>query len=352
MNIPLISIIVPCYNVEQYLPQCIESILSQTSPNWELLLVNDGSTDNTLNICKQYAKKDSRIVVINKANGGLVSARNAGYEAITGSWHMYVDGDDWIDINTCKILTEKIQQYQNLDIIFWKFLQDLNGKPIKGKLEWKCPKVEQLYNNEECKNLAMHTLIYSSGISSPVIRLIKTDYAKKNNICHDPRLRQGAEGIEFALKSFYYAHNALYINQYLYNYRYNPNSISKKADENNTKYIIDCFNILKEKIDCFPERNKFLPFLYQRIIYSLIAIAMSTYFFPGGNESLYYKCKRFHKLICETTIFKEAIKQCNTKGIDKLRKTTFYIIKYKLYGLLAIISSLKQYFLKKGKFNY
>lgn len=352
MKNPLISIIVPCYNVEEFLPQCIESILSQTSPNWELVLVNDGSTDNTLKICNQYAQKDSRIKVIDKPNGGLVSARNAGYEAIKGDWHMYVDGDDWIDINACKILTEKIHQYPNLDVIFWKFLQDLNGKPIKGKLEWKCSKQEQLYSNEECKNLAIHTLKYSSGIASPIIRLIRSDYAKKNAIYHDTRLKQGLEGLEFALKSFYYANNALYVNLYLYHYRYNPNSISKKIDEKNTQYIIDCFNIIKEKIETFPEKNQFLTFYYQRIIYALIAMAMSTYFHPNNPINLYQKCKRFHNLVKNTSIFKEAIKKCNIQDFDKFRKITFYIIKYKLYIMLAAIASLKQYYIKKGKFNY
>lgn len=95
-NQPLISIIVPCYNVEQYLETCVNSVLNQTNPNWELILVDDGSSDNTPSLCDHFSRMDTRIKVIHKKNGGLVSARNAGYEAVTGIWLTYVDGDDWI----------------------------------------------------------------------------------------------------------------------------------------------------------------------------------------------------------------------------------------------------------------
>ena len=93
----LISIIVPIYNIASYLPTCLESILAQTYQNLEIILVDDGSTDNCAQICDTYAKKDSRIHVIHKENGGLVSARKAGMRASTGSLIAYVDGDDWIE---------------------------------------------------------------------------------------------------------------------------------------------------------------------------------------------------------------------------------------------------------------
>ena len=98
----LVSIIVPCYNVEAYLPKCVNSILEQTYKKIEIILVDDGSPDNCGKICDEYAKKDERIKVIHKENGGLVSARNAGYDVATGDWMMYVDGDDWLDADCCQ----------------------------------------------------------------------------------------------------------------------------------------------------------------------------------------------------------------------------------------------------------
>ena len=91
-----ISVIVPVYNVEKYLRRCVDSLLAQTCTNLEIVLVNDGSTDSSLSVCNEYAQKDARIVVINKPNGGLSSARNAGLDAATGDYIGFVDSDDYI----------------------------------------------------------------------------------------------------------------------------------------------------------------------------------------------------------------------------------------------------------------
>lgn len=93
----MISVIVPIYNVKAYLPQCIESLLHQTFTDLEIVLVDDGSTDGSAAVCEEYGKKDSRIVVIHRENGGLVSARKTGMRAAAGEYVAYVDADDWIE---------------------------------------------------------------------------------------------------------------------------------------------------------------------------------------------------------------------------------------------------------------
>lgn len=93
---PLISVIVPIYNVEPYLRQCVDSIINQTYRNLEIILVDDGSPDNCGAICDEYAEKDNRVVVIHKENGGLSDARNAGLKVMHGEYLMFVDSDDWL----------------------------------------------------------------------------------------------------------------------------------------------------------------------------------------------------------------------------------------------------------------
>lgn len=97
MNPPLVSIIIPIYNVERYLAQCIESILSQTFADFELLLINDGSRDNSGNICDSYASKDNRIRVFHKSNSGVSASRNLGVKEALGIWITFIDSDDWVD---------------------------------------------------------------------------------------------------------------------------------------------------------------------------------------------------------------------------------------------------------------
>ena len=106
---PLISVIVPIYNVEKYLRKCVNSILNQTYMNLEVILVDDGSTDNSPAICDEYAKEDDRVIVVHKANGGLSSSRNAGLDICRGSYIGFVDGDDYIEPNMYQDLLRAVQ---------------------------------------------------------------------------------------------------------------------------------------------------------------------------------------------------------------------------------------------------
>ena len=105
-----ISVIVPVYKVESYLEQCISSIIKQTYKNLEIILVNDGSPDNCGKLCDIYAKKDSRIKVIHKKNGGLSDARNVALDIATGDYIGFVDSDDWININMYEVLINEAKK--------------------------------------------------------------------------------------------------------------------------------------------------------------------------------------------------------------------------------------------------
>ena len=119
-----LSIIVPIYKIEEFLPHCIESILSQTFQDFELILVDDGSPDRCPAICDKYAKEDSRIKVIHKPNGGLVSARKAGLQIAKGDYVGYVDGDDWIEPEFyAKLMTAAIEN--DADIVAEGFIKDI-----------------------------------------------------------------------------------------------------------------------------------------------------------------------------------------------------------------------------------
>lgn len=117
MKSDLISVIVPIYNIEDYISPCIDSIINQTYKNLEIILVNDGSTDKCSEICNKYAENDNRIIVLNKKNGGLSDARNAGIERASGAYIAFVDGDDWIEDTMYEKLYHSITKY-NADVAF------------------------------------------------------------------------------------------------------------------------------------------------------------------------------------------------------------------------------------------
>lgn len=116
----LISVIVPVYNVEKYLPQCLNSIINQTYENLEIILINDGSTDNSGNICDEYAKRNSRIKAIHKENGGASSARNIGLDICKGDYIGFVDSDDWIELDMYESLYKYMRE-KDVDITCFGF---------------------------------------------------------------------------------------------------------------------------------------------------------------------------------------------------------------------------------------
>lgn len=176
MNTPKISIIVPVYNVEQYLPHCIDSILVQSFTDFELLLIDDGSKDKSGEICDEYVEKDSRVKVFHKENGGVSSARNVGIEASNGEWICFVDSDDYVKTEWLENYAQytdsdlQIQGYvlvspdtPSKDIILQDtFLIgekrfDINYSDINLNVPWKCFRARIIHDNHLRFPVGMHS---------------------------------------------------------------------------------------------------------------------------------------------------------------------------------------------------
>jgi len=170
-NSDLISVVVPVYNVEQYLEKCVNSIINQTYKNLEIILVDDGATDSSGNMCDQLAKSDSRITVYHKENGGLSDARNYGVERATGDYIGFVDSDDYIDSEMYEELYEAIKK-ENVDVV------ECNLKIIyPDRVELF---TEQKYYNVYTKQEYLEEYLKIEKIfGSACVRLIKSDIAKK-----------------------------------------------------------------------------------------------------------------------------------------------------------------------------
>lgn len=162
-----ISVLVPIYNIESYLPKCVDSILNQSFLDFELILVNDGSPDSCPEICDSYAKKDSRVRVVHKENGGLLSARKAGLKNAKGKYIAFVDGDDWVDPYYLDILY-KLAEANASDLVVTGHFREFNGK-----IETIKPQSTGLYNQEQLHASILPNAIYNGrfcehGISTYV----------------------------------------------------------------------------------------------------------------------------------------------------------------------------------------
>lgn len=126
-NEELISVIVPVYNVEKYVGKCLDSIINQSYKNLEIIVINDGSKDNSLKIIKEYEKKDNRIIVIDRDNGGLSEARNSGINIANGNYYMFIDSDDFVDEKMIEILYNNLKEYDKKISICNRYYYYENG---------------------------------------------------------------------------------------------------------------------------------------------------------------------------------------------------------------------------------
>ena len=160
----MLSVIVPIYQIEEYLPQCIESIQKQTYRDLEIILVDDGSTDKSVKICDRSAVRDTRIKVIHKTNGGLVSARIAGIKAALGEYVTYVDGDDWIDEDYYEGLIKKAEQYR-ADIVMSGFTKNIGDVELPNQNEISFG----YYSRQDIENKVFPLMFYDSNAGIPGI---------------------------------------------------------------------------------------------------------------------------------------------------------------------------------------
>lgn len=133
----IISIIVPVYNVENYLSRCLESILLQSFPDWECILIDDGSSDNSGKICDEYAQQDDRFIVIHQQNSGVSAARNAGLDIAKGQWFSFVDSDDWIGSNFLEELynSAKSSDVELVECGYWREVSE-NNRSVCLPVDW------------------------------------------------------------------------------------------------------------------------------------------------------------------------------------------------------------------------
>lgn len=235
---PLVSVIVPCYKVEQYLPNCIGSIINQSYDNWELILVDDGSPDNCGDICDEYAKQDNRINVVHKENGGLSSARNAGMKIMKGDFVTFLDSDDYLHKDTLKTLVGYAEKY-DAQLVQCDFVR---GDETKFPI-WKDDEKVTEYDN--------HTIF-----TKFVAKIIVCGKLYKRDLLDGIIMPEGIinEDDWTTWKLYYRASKIIVTNRPLYYYTVNPNSIMSSAKEKpDTRYYgayderIQFFVVNKEK---------------------------------------------------------------------------------------------------------
>ncbi len=248
------SIVIPIYNCERFIDRCIKSIINQSYKNIELILINDGSTDNSNIICKKYSENDNRIVYIEQKNSGVSSARNKGIEKATGDYITFVDSDDYIEKNTLELLN-KIIEKEKCDIIKYGYVKE--SRFLKKTYEFSIEK--NININRESYNEKVYPYIFQTYDLSNIWNAI---YKKEviSNIRFDEDLKYG-EDFKFMIQALLQSKSLYIESRCLYHYVYNSNSaINKNNMKNKQEKLINiitcCLDIQKELgvFECLEEQ--------------------------------------------------------------------------------------------------
>jgi len=249
----MISVIVPVFNVERYLSKCLDSICAQTYRNLEIIIIDDGSTDKSPQICDEYAKQDERIKVIHKENGGLSSARNIGLDTMLGKYVTFVDSDDWIEANMCEELLNELVGYECDMVIGLQFDNYEDGKEMKQT--WYISEYEREILSKKDAMLA-YLKRKISGTSCGILY--------KKCIFQDIRFPIGKQFEDQAIVFLVLkkTERIIIYNKYFYHYFHRANSITSVPFNAKKMHYLDAFeswfeysknngNIFKEEIEKF-----------------------------------------------------------------------------------------------------
>jgi len=212
-----VSIIIPIYNVERFLKRCLNSVINQSLEDIEIICINDGSTDNSLSIIKEFSENDSRIKTYNRTNHGLGASRNFGIRKALGEYILFVDSDDWIELDTCEKLFS-VAKKNNLDILQGKF----------NKVDDDGHKNSYHFFNSYPKNNVMTGLDFFNK-AQPILsynwdKLWKRDFFLNNNLYNIENIFY--EDLVTTYKAYILAEKVMYIDFPFYNYYINSNSIT------------------------------------------------------------------------------------------------------------------------------
>lgn len=315
-----VSVIISAYNIENYIGKCIESIMNQTLKEIEIIIVNDGSTDRTLNIINKYKKLDNRIIVIDKENKGVQSARNEGLRFASGESVLFVDGDDWLDKEALNHLFNRLDN-DKLDIVCYGYYQEYED----GKVKKFKNKYIGLYDND----CFLSATLMNEVIPSLCCKLIRREFLTKNKIVFPEDIAFG-EDLATTVRLALNFPKVLIIEQCYYYYFTRIDSVTNKITDKALD-LFKAFNYIQDLLnenkyyEKFEEEFEFLRYYhlyFERVV---------------GQTSFNKTHKKFYK-ICNSN----DINNINNKYLDLFTETISFNLRVwlKLYSInynLAIL---------------
>ena len=335
---PLVSIIVPVYKTEAYLDQCVRSLLRQTYEKIEIILVDDGSPDRCPVLCDGYAQRDSRVKVVHKCNGGLSSAREAGFTAASGEYILVVDSDDWIELDTVECCMEAAQR-DGADCVLCSYIKEYPNKSIEN------PLFEADFSYDEATSEAkIHRRLVGligeelrhpekiDNLSTVCMKLYRTDVARRGRIVSEQVVGTSEDTIFnlYALEDC----RVSYVNQCFYHYRKsNAQSITAQYKADLAEKWDVLYQIFQEYIDSSGRGAEYQPAFLNRVACGMIGLGLNEISSPA---SIRQKAKRL-RAILEKPLYVQAFRQLDSSPCPLKWKVFFLLCRRRETLLLALM---------------
>jgi glycosyltransferase EpsH len=348
MEIPKISIIVPVFNVELYLARCLDSLIHQTLVDIEIILIDDGSTDNSTIICTKYKNNDNRIVYLRQINQGQSIARNNALKIAKAPYIMFVDSDDWIELETCKTVYDCIET-QNADVVMFSYSREYETNSLKKQIF----NGDKTFDTNECKVLHRRFAgIINEELSNPensdnlapvCTKLYKTSIINENHLffCDIREIISYEDGL-FNLNYFNFVKKAVYIDKALYKYwRINWNSTTKKYYEDLTIKFKKLFSTIDNyiKLNNFP--IEYSIGLNNRIALNIITVSLKTV--SNSNPLTFWNKIKYISNVLNDDVYYNAIKKLNTDIMPIHWKFYYWAAKNQFSIIVLLLAYIIKY---------
>lgn len=325
----LVSVVIPVFNAQDYLKQCLDSILSQTYRNIEVIVVDNYSTDSSFSICEEYRKRDDRIVVLRETKKGCSAVRNAGMKHVKGKYLCFLDSDDWMDSEAIEKCVTEIEK-NNTDLVMYSYVREYGNRSANRQLFDR----DIIIEKDEIRRTLRRRLIglYGDELKHPELadsfstawaKLYRTDYAKTIEFVDNQYIGTNEDGL-YNLDYFLLSERISYINQFYYHYR-KPNNdrtatsnynidridrwqhmigeIRKRTDLNDPieaaalqnriclSIIGQTMNIVRSK-QSLRQKKKVISDLLSMELYTNAFQALQIEYFPPHWKLFFYACKK------------------------------------------------------------
>ena len=343
---PLISIIIPVYNVEKYLADCLDSLVNQTMSDIEIICVNDGSKDNSLAILEDYAKREKRIVLLNQPNSGVSVARNNALKQVRGEYYMFVDSDDWIDANACEVAYNCAIK-ENADCLMFSYVKEFGSHSIvnhlfeKKYIVWNADEVKQNFHRRLFGPIGKE-LSYPQNMDilvSPCMQLFRADKYSRIPFIDIHEVGTFEDGL-YQMEVYNDCERFVYIDRPFYHYlKTNDGSITTRYKADLSEKFQHLWHIIENNIEKYSLGKEYQEALSNRVALSMIGLGLNEIKAQRG----FAKSVLGGGNLLNISRIKESIKLLDISCMPIPWKVFFYLCKKRLTILLTAMLYMMEY---------